>query len=53
VLVEMLSCFRAFLRFRAVNIGDIDLKDDGDFRLSINPDRMKSVKTVLTFGFSV
>ena len=40
-------------RFRAVNIGDIDLKDDGDFRLSINPDRMKSVKTVLTFGFSV
>jgi OOP family OmpA-OmpF porin len=38
-------------RFRALNIGDIDLKDDGDFEHSLNPDWIKSVEAVLTFGF--
>jgi opacity protein-like surface antigen len=38
-------------RFRAVNIGDIKVKDDGDFEHRIDPDWMKSVEAVLTFGF--
>jgi hypothetical protein len=38
-------------RFRAFNIGDIKLKDDGDFEHRLDPSWMKSVEAVLTFGF--
>jgi OOP family OmpA-OmpF porin len=38
-------------RFRALNIGDIDLEDDADFDHNVDPEWMKSLELVLSFGF--
>jgi opacity protein-like surface antigen len=39
------------VRGRILHIGDVDVVDDADFHHELDPDLIKSVEAVLTFGF--